>query len=147
MPRGVVMKRDLAGVKMANQARVSEDVTRGWYADGPAKHPYEGETKPLQEDPQYRPGDGKYSWFKAPRYDGEPCEVGPLARVLVAYAKGQKDIVITSYSIHYTKLYELMALKSTAGFPAFLGSPVAGARAGSGSEWFCRPPARARLKA
>ncbi len=93
MPRGVIFKRDLAGVQPANQARVTEDVARAWYENGPAKHPYEGETKPLKEDPQYRPDDGKYSWFKAPRYEGEPCEVGPLARVLVAYAKGQKDIV------------------------------------------------------
>ena len=92
MPRGVIMNRNLGGVKMANQARVSEDVTRGWYEKGPARHPYEGETKPIQENPAYRPGDGQYTWFKAPRYDGEPCEVGPLTRVLVAYAKGHKDI-------------------------------------------------------
>ena len=26
--------------------------------------------------------------MKAPRYKNEPMEVGPLARVLVAYAKG-----------------------------------------------------------
>jgi [NiFe] hydrogenase large subunit len=93
MPRGVIFKRDLAGIQMANQARVTEDVTRAWYENGAAKHPYEGETKPLKEDPKYRPGDGKYSWFKAPRYEGEPCEVGPLARVLVAYARGHKDLV------------------------------------------------------
>jgi [NiFe] hydrogenase large subunit len=92
MPRGVIMKRDLANVKMADQAKVTEDVTRSWYEKGSPKHPYEGETKPLQEDPKYRPGGGKYSWFKAPRYEGEPCEVGPLARVLVAYGKGHKDI-------------------------------------------------------
>lgn len=92
MPRGVIMKRDLANVKMADQAKVTEDVTRAWYEKGAAKHPYDGETKPLKEDPKYRPGSGKYSWFKAPRYDGEPMEVGPLARVLVAYAKGHKDI-------------------------------------------------------
>lgn len=92
MPRGVIIDRNLAGVKMAQQASVTEDVTRAWYEPGAAKHPYEGETKPLQEDPQYRPGGGKYSWFKAPRYDGEPCEVGPLARVLVAYAKGKPEI-------------------------------------------------------
>jgi [NiFe] hydrogenase large subunit len=92
MPRGVIMKRNLGGVKMAHQARVTEDVTRGWYEEGQALHPYEGETKPLKEDPQYAPGNGKYTWFKAPRYDGEPCEVGPLTRVLVAYAKGHKDI-------------------------------------------------------
>ena len=31
----------------------------------------------------------KYSWLKSPRYDGEPMEVGPLARMLVAYGRGQ----------------------------------------------------------
>ena len=30
---------------------------------------------------------GKYSWIKSPRYDGEPMEVGPLASVVVGYAK------------------------------------------------------------
>ena len=29
--------------------------------------------------------------MKAPRYKGEPMEVGPLAHVLVAYAKGHKE--------------------------------------------------------
>jgi [NiFe] hydrogenase large subunit len=92
MPRGVIMKRNLGGVKPADQAKVTETVARSWYEDGSDKHPYEGETKPLPEDPKYQPGDGKYTWFKAPRYEGEPCEVGPLARVLVAYAKGHEDI-------------------------------------------------------
>ena len=36
--------------------------------------------------------DKKYSWLKAPRYDGKPMEVGPLARMVVGYASGQKDI-------------------------------------------------------
>jgi [NiFe] hydrogenase large subunit len=92
MPRGVIMKRDLANVKMAEQDKVTEDVTRAWYEKGVALHPYKGETKPLKQDPKYRPDKGQYSWFKAPRYEGEPCEVGPLARVLIAYAKGHKDI-------------------------------------------------------
>ena len=92
MPRGLIMKRDLAKVQMADHTKVTEDVTRAWYEKGSAKHPYDGETKPLQEDPKYQPDKGKYSWMKAPRYNGEPCEVGPLARVLVAYGKGHKDI-------------------------------------------------------
>jgi [NiFe] hydrogenase large subunit len=121
MPRGIVMNRNLAGVKMANQARVSEDVTRGWYKDGPARHPYEGETQPLQENPQYRPGDGKYSWFKAPRYDGEPCEVGPLARVLVAYAKGHKDIKPVVDNVLKTLGVDANALFSTLGRTAARG--------------------------
>ncbi|VEN74213.1 hydrogenase 1, large subunit [Candidatus Desulfarcum epimagneticum] len=90
MPRGMIKGRDLAGTGMASQDKVTEDVTRGWYEPGSPKHPYNGETKPKHGE--YKPGGGKYSWLKAPRYDGEACEVGPLARVLVAYAKGHADI-------------------------------------------------------
>ena len=92
MPRGFIKKRNLGGVSVAKQARVTEHVARAWYEGGDARHPHIGETKPLKENPQYRPGGGKYSWFKAPRYDGDACEVGPLSRVLVAYANGHKDI-------------------------------------------------------
>ena len=121
MPRGVIMKRNIGGVKMADQAQVSEDVTRGWYEDGPARHPYKGETKPLQENPKYRPGGGKYSWFKAPRYDGEPCEVGPLARVLVAYARGHKDIKPLVDNVLNTLGVDANALFSTLGRTAARG--------------------------
>ena len=89
MPRGVIMKRDLKGIKMAEQQKVTEHVAHSWYEEGSPKHPCKGETKPQHGD--YKP-EGKYSWFKAPRYDGEPCEVGPLARVLVAYARGMKEM-------------------------------------------------------
>lgn len=92
MPRGIIMNRNIGGVKMANQKKVTEHVARAWYEKGDPKHPFKGETKPLKENPKYRPGSGKYSWSKAPRYEGEPCEVGPLARVLVAFGKGHKDI-------------------------------------------------------
>ena len=121
MPRGVIMKRNLAGVAMADQAKVTEDVTRGWYEAGKPRHPYEGETKPLKEDPKYQPGDGKYSWFKAPRYEGEPCEVGPLARVLVAYAKGQKEIKPVVDHVLKTLGVDANALFSTLGRTAARG--------------------------
>jgi len=121
MPRGVIMNRNIGGVKMANQAQVSEDVTRGWYEDGPARHPYKGETKPLKENPKYRPGGGKYTWFKAPRYDGEPCEVGPLTRVLVAYARGHKDIKPLVDNVLNTLGVDANALFSTLGRTAARG--------------------------
>ena len=38
-------------------------------------------------------GDGKYSWVKSPRYQGEPVEVGPLACLLVSYARGNQVVV------------------------------------------------------
>ncbi len=90
MPRGFIKNRNIAGVKMADQAKVTEHVARSWYEKGNAKHPHSGETKPQHGD--YKPDDGAYSWLKAPRYEDEPCEVGPLARVLVAYARGDKGI-------------------------------------------------------
>ena len=34
----------------------------------------------------------KYSWVKSPRWKGNAVEVGPLARYVVAYARGSKDI-------------------------------------------------------
>ena len=34
----------------------------------------------------------KYSWLKSPRYDDHPMEVGPLARMLVAYGRGQPRV-------------------------------------------------------
>jgi [NiFe] hydrogenase large subunit len=89
MPRGVIMNRDLGGVKMAHQEQVTEHVAHSWYKGDGAKHPYKGETAP--EYSEYDTED-RYTWFKAPRYDGEPCEVGPLARVLVAYAKGKPEV-------------------------------------------------------
>jgi [NiFe] hydrogenase large subunit len=92
MPRGLIVNRDVGGVKPVDQASVTEDVTHGWYEKGDAKHPWSGETKPIQEDPEYRPGSGQYTWLKAPRYEDLSSEVGPLARVLVAYGKGHEAI-------------------------------------------------------
>ncbi len=121
MPRGVVMKRDLAGVQMAEEKKVSEHVARAWYKGNGAKHPYEGETNPLQEDPKYKPGDGKYSWFKAPRYEGEPCEVGPLARTLVAYGSGHKQVkavvdkILTDLGIPATALFSTLGRTAARG--------------------------------
>ena len=121
MPRGVIMKRNLAGVKMASQDKVTEDVTRAWYEKGKALHPYEGETKPLKENPEYKPGGGKYSWFKAPRYEGQPCEVGPLTRVLVAYANGHEEIKPIVDSVLKTLDVPAAALFSTLGRTAARG--------------------------
>ncbi len=89
MPRGVIYNRDLGGVKMADQSKVTEHVAHGWYKGKEAKHPFSGETNP--QHGKYDTN-GRYSWFKAPRYEEKSCEVGPLARVLVAYANGSKTV-------------------------------------------------------
>ncbi|MGC8837027.1 MAG: nickel-dependent hydrogenase large subunit [Anaerolineae bacterium] len=99
-PAGVILNRDLSVVHPFEQGKVTEYVTHSWFAygdgDAAAKHPWDGETKPNYTGPkppyEYLQVEGKYSWLKAPRYDDKAMEVGPLARVLVAYAKGQPRI-------------------------------------------------------
>ena len=91
MPRGVITNKHLGKLGAAVLGDITEDVTRGWYEDGPALPPSIGETKPITPD-KVVDTSGKYTFFKAPRYDGKPMEVGPLARVLVAYADGHEDI-------------------------------------------------------
>jgi len=90
MPRGFIKDRDLENPRQVDTEKVAEHVKRSWYEGSTARHPYEGETKPTPGD--YEPDDGKYSWIKAPRYDTESSEVGPLSRVLVAYANGQPQV-------------------------------------------------------
>jgi [NiFe] hydrogenase large subunit len=91
-PGGAIMKRDLAGVSAVDPNQILEHVKHSWYAGDQALHPYKGVT-----EPQYTSLDDKdrYSWMKAPRYKGESVETGPLAKVLVAYAKGHKATVKT----------------------------------------------------
>jgi len=118
MPRGVIMKRDLAGMQMAVQEKVTEHVAHSWYKGNEDLHPYKGKTEPQHGD--YNT-DSKYSWFKAPRYDGQPCEVGPLARVLVAYAKGHKGIKPVVDSVLQKLGVPVTALFSTLGRTAARG--------------------------
>jgi uptake hydrogenase large subunit len=57
---------------------VVEDVSHAYMVKGEAKHPFEGETRP---DARFEaPG---YTFCKAPRLDGQPVEVGALARQVV----------------------------------------------------------------
>ncbi len=56
---------------------VTEDMTHAWYKGGEPQHPWQGETQPQYTDFETK---GKYSWVKAPRYDGHPMQVGPLSQ-------------------------------------------------------------------
>ncbi|MGZ9899408.1 nickel-dependent hydrogenase large subunit [Shewanella gaetbuli] len=101
--QGVIMNGDLAGVTDLNPDLIKEDVTHAWYKADDAQHPYDGTTVPdytgfVERDTVYGKlptldGDGKYSWVKSPRYNGEPVEVGPLSCLLVNYARGNKIVV------------------------------------------------------
>jgi hydrogenase large subunit len=68
-------------VKAFDPKHVSEHVAYSWYMDYEGgRHPAEGETRPYASGQEGK----KYSWAKAPRYDGAPAETGPLAELLIA---------------------------------------------------------------
>ena len=98
--RGIILNRDLARVWPYDQNQIKEHITSSWYeyskGDGVGLHPYEGETVPKYAGPptpwKYLQDSPKYTWMKAPRYDGKPMEVGPLARALVGFASGHEEI-------------------------------------------------------
>lgn len=100
LPRGAIFNRDLSKVYPVDPAHVAEYVTHSWYqysdGDQSAKHPFQGETSPHYTGPkppfEYLQTDQKYSWLKAPRYQDHAMEVGPLARMLVAYASGHQEV-------------------------------------------------------
>jgi hydrogenase large subunit len=68
----------------ADPAKVIEHVKHSWYADECAGAPGDMETVPAPEKK------GAYSWVKSPRYEGRACEVGPLARTMIAYTAGDR---------------------------------------------------------
>jgi hydrogenase large subunit len=102
-PRGIILNRNLNEVHefdASDSEQVKEFISHSWYnysdGDDVGKHPWEGETEFNYTGPK-PPYDqlnveGKYSWLKTPRWKGKPMEVGPLSRLLVAYASGSKEV-------------------------------------------------------
>ena len=98
-PAGVVLNGDLSNYIPFDQTKVAEDVTHAWYDGDKPLHPYDGETNPKytglekkDDGMSYLKTDEKYSWIKSPIYDDNRVEVGPLARMVVGVAAGDKRI-------------------------------------------------------
>jgi hydrogenase large subunit len=68
--------------------RITEDVKYSRYDDKiSGMKPWEVE---MTVDVVKKDKEGAYAWMKAPRYDGEVYEVGPLARMIVTYGLNWK---------------------------------------------------------
>ena len=102
-PQGIILNRDLSKVYDVDHRNedISEFVNNSWYDDyaegkDTSRHPWDGETniKYSGPKPPYDQLDveQKYSFIKTPRWKGMPMEVGPLSRLLVGYARGNKEI-------------------------------------------------------
>ncbi|MDD2540557.1 MAG: nickel-dependent hydrogenase large subunit [Desulfuromonadaceae bacterium] len=98
---GIVTDSDITNMSPFDLRKIAEFITSSWYAypdgDNAGHHPWQGVTTPRYTGPtppyRYLSDDNKYTWCKAPRYDGKPLQVGPNARLLVAYAQGHTDTV------------------------------------------------------
>jgi hydrogenase large subunit len=89
LPNGFVDATKALTVSDADPAKIAEYVEHSWLSEGQSGlNPAEGVTvPPAGAFPGYDVND-MYSWAKAPRYDGNSTEVGPLARMIVGYLRG-----------------------------------------------------------
>ncbi|MFQ6605585.1 MAG: nickel-dependent hydrogenase large subunit [Fidelibacterota bacterium] len=131
-PRGAILNKDVTtvyDVDPRDNAEILEEVSNSWYSysggDDKGLHPWEGETHPNYTGPKppfdYLDTNNKYSWLKTPRWKDNPVEVGPLARVLIGYAKGNPMLVETVNGVLKTLGVGVEALFSTLGRTAARG--------------------------
>ena len=97
LPGGTIFNADLGSVKAITgfndpyfKDNVAESIARTWYDGDWQLHPWEEDTVPKYTG--YEP-EGRYSWVKAPRFQGKPMQVGPLSQVLVGFAQGHEPTV------------------------------------------------------
>lgn len=91
-----------------NPGIITEAVKHSWFADDTGGNkPTEAVIKPDADK------EGAYTWAKAPRYDGQPMEVGPLARLWVMKQKdliGLGDKAFSTLGRHYARAIETKML-------------------------------------
>jgi hydrogenase large subunit len=101
LPGGVIWNGDLSKVRPVAgwdddylRRNVTESIARAYYDGDTIRAPWAGETVPkfTGEWAPETPAPERYSWVKAPRLEGKPVQVGPLAQVLVGYAQGHEGI-------------------------------------------------------
>ncbi|MCC6507452.1 MAG: nickel-dependent hydrogenase large subunit [Aquimonas sp.] len=102
IPAGVILDRDLSTIHPINindPSEIQEFVSHSYYDYSAGKsaglHPYDGETHLNYTGPKppfkQLNVEESYSWLKSPRWKGHVMEVGPLARVLMMYARGNPE--------------------------------------------------------
>ncbi|WP_445367892.1 nickel-dependent hydrogenase large subunit [Methylomonas sp. BW4-1] len=137
MPRGAIINGDLTKVHevdLTDPEQIKEFVPHSWYKypdEALGLHPYDGITEPNYKIGSKTKGDrtniqeldesAKYSWIKAPRWRGHAMEVGPLARYVIGYAQGNKEITEQINFVLKTLDVPVSALFSTLGRTAARG--------------------------
>jgi len=129
LPAGIIKNKDLSKIYPVDPTKITEYINNSWYSysdgDSKGKQPWVGETTPNYTGPKppYESLDTskKYSWVKTPRYEDAAMEVGPLARCLVAYASGHKqvketvDMVLTKLGVGPAALFSTLGRTAARG--------------------------------
>ncbi len=132
LPRGAILDRNLNEIHEVNGKdanEIKEYISHSWYqygaGDGVGLHPFKGETEFNYTGPkppfEHLNTDGKYSWLKTPRWKDHAMEVGPLSRMLVAYAKGNTDVkelvggVLKQLNVPITALFSTLGRTAARG--------------------------------
>ncbi|MDD1791635.1 nickel-dependent hydrogenase large subunit [Enterovibrio sp. ZSDZ42] len=77
--RSGVYDADTETIQPLDQSLISEHVRYSWFRQYQGgRHPHKGETIP-----DYQTQSDRYTWAKAPRYDGKVMQTGPLAELLI----------------------------------------------------------------
>jgi hydrogenase large subunit len=137
IPRGAIVGGDLKNINevdLKDPEQIQESVDHAWYTYPEGKqalHPFEGVTNPKFElGAKFRgtktnieavDESAKYSWVKAPRWRGQPMEVGPLARYIIGYAQGNPEFKEPVEKLLKTLDVPVTALFSTLGRTAARG--------------------------
>ncbi len=137
MPHGAIIDgnlKEVHEVDLRDPNQIQEFVPHSWYKYADEKkglHPWDGVT-----EANYKLGPdakgtrthileidegAKYSWIKAPRWKGHAMEVGPLARYVVGFASGHKEITEQINFVLKTLDVPVDALFSTLGRTAARG--------------------------
>jgi len=133
-PPGIILGKDLSKVYPVDQKKIAEYVDHSWFeysgGQGKGAHPWEGETEPKYTGPKppYKnlDTDRKYSWVKSPRYEEKPMEVGPLAKLLVAFASGHKEtkdavgLVLKHLNVPATALFSTLGRTGARGIDCLI---------------------------
>ena len=131
LPPGIILNRDLSKVHPVDQQKIAEYVDHSWYeGDGKPHHPWEGSTEAHYTGPKppydMLDTDQKYSWVKAPRYETKAMEVGPLAKMLVAYASGHAptkaavDLVLKTLGVGPEALFSTLGRTAARGIETLI---------------------------
>jgi hydrogenase large subunit len=136
MPRGAIIDGNLNEVHdidLGKLDEIQEFVTHSWYKQGDEQvglHPFQGETVPNFDIGNAKgtktrieavDESAKYSWIKAPRWNGHAMEVGPLARYVIGYVKGipefkePVDMVLAKLDVPITALFSTLGRTAARG--------------------------------